>query len=468
MGALAILCSLGAAASPLDDPALAGSAVFTGPTQPHATSIFINPAALALASRGEHLLLAASTRLSQLSVDRDVVQADGSVTSGPSVSSNVLSPGGLFAFDFGITDKWRLGLSLHTPIARRFHGADDLRYHSLGGYSYQLTGSSSVSFAAHERILFGVGISIGYSALGLDFARDTALEGGTPGVESDCGGSPCGVENPLADEIYRIRAKTSGLGELVSAKNLGVIGGAMVRVTDTWWLALSLALPPGSISGTIDLAGDVTVTRAPRDGGGTLRGDAEIIFDNPLAVYLGARGPINDKLDLVTHLRWRNLSVQNRFDVRMFGGNLEDGAVPTWYPRYRGFADTLTAVVGVETPDTERVRFGGRLVLDSAAVTTADVSPMQPEPWSLSGNGGVDLRLGDHLVLTGVYGLSVFLPVSPSDSAYDPLDRIRCVDQDFDLDACAPAREGRALPTAAGSYRRFEHSLLFSLRYDTL
>lgn len=442
--------------------------MFSGPTQPHATSIFVNPAALALASRGEHLLLLGTTRLSQLAVDRDIVQADGSTIAGPNVSSNVLSPGGMFAFDFGITNKWRLGLSLHTPIARRFHENDALRYHSLGGYSYQITGSSSVSFAAHERILFGVGISIGYSTIGLDFARDTALEAGTAGVESDCGGSPCGVENPLADEVYRIRAKTSGLGELVSAKNLGFIGGAMVRVTDTWWLALSLALPPGSVSGTIDLAGDVRVTRAPRDGGGAVSGDAEVIFDNPVAVYLGARGPVGEKLELVAHLRWRNLSVQRRFDVRMFGGNLEDASIPTWYPRYRGYDDTITAVVGLETPDTERIRLGGRLVLDSAAVATSAVSPMQPDPWSLGGNGGVDLRVTDHLVLTGVYGLSLFLPVSTGDSAYDPLDRIQCVDQDFDLDACAPAREGRALPTAAGSYRRFEHSLLLSIRYDTL
>jgi hypothetical protein len=71
-------------------------------------------------------------------------------------------------------------------------------------------------------------------------------------------------------------------------------------------------------------------------------------------------------------------------------------------------------------------------------------------------------------VLAGVYGLTVFAPTDASPSDFDPLARLSCVESDYALDECVAARQGRAIPTAAGAYSRFEHSLTLSLRYDTL
>jgi hypothetical protein len=77
-----------AAASPLEDTTV-GGAVFTGPTQGHATSIYLNPAALGFSGRGWHFFMSGNVRLSSLSIDRQVVDPSNSsaLTDGPSVST---------------------------------------------------------------------------------------------------------------------------------------------------------------------------------------------------------------------------------------------------------------------------------------------------------------------------------------------------------------------------------------------
>jgi hypothetical protein len=181
------------------------------------------------------------------------------------------------------------------------------------------------------------------------------------------------------------------------------------------------------------------------------------------------RGPIVEgRLDLIGHLRWQNLSVSRQYDVRMFGGDLQLDDVPRWYPRFLGYSDVFTAVIGAETPESNRLRYGGRLVVQSGAVSAAGMSPMTPAPWNVGANGGAEIRLADHFVLAGVYGLTVFAPTDSSESDFDPLARLTCVEEDYAIDACGAARQGRAIPTAAGSYTRFEHSFQLSIRYDTL
>jgi hypothetical protein len=58
--------------------------------------------------------------------------------------------------------------------------------------------------------------------------------------------------------------------------------------------------------------------------------------------------------------------------------------------------------------------------------------------------------------------------VEVEDSLLDPRDRLACVDSGYDVDACVPAGEGRALPSAAGSYGRMRHAIRLSMRWDFL
>ena len=313
-------------------------------------------------------------------------------------------------------------------------------------------------------------MSIGYSGLRLEMARDTALEAGSGaerGVASDCGGAPCGIENPLASERYVLDVTTGGLGGLFEAYNLGATVGVAVQVKRDWWAALSYVSPPGALL-DIELSGTTRMEEAPRDGGEAHRGRALITYRMPQSVWLGLRGPILPGYDLVTSARWQNLSRHQQLDIRMFGGDLADAAVPEWYPRYRGMQDVWQISGGLEGQDVGRLRVGGRLRLESAAVPDSAVTPLQIAPLNAALGGGLELRVAQHWVLHASYDFTWFLPVDTGESAFSPLERLDCVDSGFDFDRCEAAREGRGIPTAAGHYDRLRHTFGLSVRYDSL
>jgi long-subunit fatty acid transport protein len=465
-----------AGASPLEDPT-AGGAVFSGPTHAHASSIFLNPAALGFAGRGLHLHLGGSLRLDRLSIDRRTVDPEnGQLGDGPSVSTTTWSPGGMLAvYSTVLQERAVFGAALHTTTFDRFPaGKGALGYHVLGGHVYQSLLSLAGCFRLTDNIMFGLGVSIGYAGMELDLARDTALEAGggaERGIASDCGGQACGFENPEATETIHLATSTGGLNGLFARENLGASLGLAVEVRSDWWVTMSMVSPPGAIPQRdyeLALQGDAVVESAPRDGGDRHRGRGEITFAMPYSVWLGVRGPLLPGYDLVTSARWQNLSRHDVYDIRLYGGDLTDAGVPEWYPRYRGLRDVWQASFGLEGQEAGRTRFGGRLRVESGATTARNVSPLQVDGLDLGAAGGVELRVSQHVVFQLGYDLSWFPEVSSSDSAFDPMARLACVDSDFAFQRCGAARDGRAVPTAAGNYGRMRHAMSLSLRYDSL
>ena len=474
-------------ASPMEDPS-AGNAVFSGPTSPHPTSIFINPAALLFSRPGFHLHIGGALRLDQVGIDRKIVDpASGELAGGPSVSTTTLSPtGGIAVWRSVLQERAVFGAMLHTPVIERFiAGEDALRYHILGGTMYQGMLSAAGGFKVADWFIFGLGVSLGYSGLHLEMARDTALEAGSGaerGIASDCGGSPCGIENPLASETITIDVASGGgaeggfLSKLGGpfedfAANVGATLSVAIKVKGDWWGALSYVSPPGALPGrSLELKqrGTVQIEEAPRDGGEFHRGRASVRFRMPQSVWLGVRGPVLPGWDLVTSARWQNLSRHQQFELRMYGGDLEEVGVPEWYPRYRGMRDVIQLTGGLEGQDVGRTRFGGRVRLENGATSVENVAPLQIEGWNAALTGGVDLQLHQHWVLNAGYDLTWFLPAGVDDSAFDPIGRLSCVDSGYDFDECRAAREGRAIPTAAGDYSRLRHTFMLSIRYDSL
>jgi hypothetical protein len=474
-------------ASPMEDQS-AGNAVFSGPTSPHPSSIFINPASLLFSRPGFHLHIGGSLRLDQISVDRRLVDpASGQLTDGPSASTTTWSPGGdLAVWRSVLQERAVFGAMLHTPFIDRFAADQDaLRYHVLGGTMWEGMLSAAGGFKVADWFIFGLGVSLGYSGLHLELARDTALEAGSGperGITSDCGGAPCGIENPLASETITVDVQSGGgatggfLAKLGGpfddfTSNVGATLAVSIKIKGDWWGALSYVSPPGALPGrSLELKerGTVQIEEAPRDGGEFHRGRAEVRMRMPQSVWLGLRGPLAPGWDLVTSARWLNLSRHQQFELRMFGGDLEEIGVPEWYPRYRGMRDVFQLSGGLEGQDVGRTRFGGRARLEYGATPPANVSPLQIEGLNAALTGGVDLQIHPHWVVNAGYDLTWFLPVGVDDSAFDPLDRLACVDSDYDFDACRAAREGRAIPTAAGDYSRLRHTLMLSIRYDSL
>jgi hypothetical protein len=226
---LAIVCVLctHALGSPRSDPT-AGRAVFTGAASSNPTSIDINPAALGLGVVSEFYIAALGV-LDRYSINRDALDIDtGALSAGPDATTNyTASPGGALAMVWhtGADSRITLGFQvLKTSPGERFLENDAFRYHTMGGYHRTvspLTVAASVRLT--KRLFVGVSIAAQSSFLKLRYARDTALEAGRDpdrGIASDCNGEPCGVENPLADELYEIEADSGLFSTSIIAASL--------------------------------------------------------------------------------------------------------------------------------------------------------------------------------------------------------------------------------------------------------
>jgi hypothetical protein len=472
-----------AAASPLEDPTV-GGAVFTGPVHAHATAIYENPAALGLASRGAHLYLGGSLRLDTYDIHRQELTDDtGPLVAGERVRASTLAPGTTVAL-YSVGERIAVGASLTWVVLDRFiTGEEELGYHTLGGVHRQYVvrdiaplGIKSLTFTAPlpmpslagayrwRDFYFGVGVSLRASSLELSFLRDTALERGSEGIEQPCEPdttNACGIENPAVTERYDLDVST---GELFTTRNLVLNGGLMWEVAPAWWLGVHYQSPPGFLS-SISLGGTADIKPAPyrEDEPAEFTARAELIYQLPQTVSVGMRGPAFADVDFFAAARWQNLSRQRLLDIRLLGG----ASVPEWLTRYRGFDDTFTFTAGLEQREGERLRLGGRLQLESATTPEAGVSPLQVEGLHVTAALGGELRLFDRVVLYGSYGLTYYPTVTTGeDSLFDPREQLRCVDSGYDLEECRASAEGRAVPTAAGTYERIRHGFRAAIRYD--
>lgn len=460
-----------ASASPMEDSSF-GGAVFTGPTHGHATSFFVNPAALGLTGLGSHLYIGTSTRISSIYVDRDVIALDGQQEPGGSFKRHTVSPGGIIALYTNLQDdRARIGLSFMTPTVERFpEGGNALGYHSEGGQLVQGMLTLAGSLRVGDSVILGIGFSLGYSSLNLKFSRDSALDGGSSsdnGIRSDCGGQVCGYENPEAREFYDLNVRSQGpFGGLLSLKNASIAVGVLVKLPADSWLGMGYVALPGAL-GQLSLSGKADIVHAPRDGGQSENVTAEINFRMAQFAFLGYRRPISNNLDLVTDLRWQDLSRHNQFDIRMISKELGSD-LPEWMPRYRGMQNVWRLSAGIEGNDLQRYRFGARLRIESGAVKTDAITPLQVAGGNATLATGAELRLADHVVVSVGYELTWFPGANVKDSLFDPRKQVECVDSGYDFDSCGAARDGRALSTAAGNYERLQHGLVLSLRYDWL
>lgn len=464
IGIVALLaCPVDVASSPLEDSTL-GGAVFTGPAHPHATALFVNPAALGLDAQGDHLYLDASLRLDQMDVQLD---GEGSAMS-PGVDAITLSPGGMLGA-YWVGGKVAAGVALGVPMTEELiQDEESLGYHVLDGYHYRVGLTVAVSFRLSQRIYIGTGLTVSKTWLKLSFLRDTALEGGALGIEGDCNGESCGIGNADAAERYDVDVGTPGL---VATQNLALTFGAVYQVAREWWLGLGIRSPSGFRS-ALALQGQADVTPAPRDRRGDDPQDvyqvsAEVVYKLPQSVALGLRGPLLPGWELVAGVRWQNYSSQNVLDLRMFGSEITPDT-PEWYPRYRGLRDVVVLEAGLEGARGSKRRVGGRLRLESGATSSEALSPLQIAGPNASVIVGGELRLTNNLAISASYGLTWYPTTTVENSLFDPQDYVRCLESEFAIEQCTAVAEGRAGPSAAGSYGRLSHATRLSLRYDGL
>ena len=468
---VALLCGLAATASaqPRMDPT-AGRAVFSGATMPAATSIELNPAALALGNADEYYA-AVTGVIDQLSIHTRTEDATGALSSGPTVGRTLLGPGVLGAAVWHLKDRASIGLSAGSrPIEMAPTNELALQYHTLGLRERTLSAAVAVSVRITDDFYFGLSLAAENRRLHLRYARDMALAAGhgAGGIDSNCGGAPCGIGNPLATQIYDVRVKT----DLLSLDELTPNIGMVYHIANDTYVGLAYHAPPGlAIQNTLN--GDLTLTQEPRAGGGEIHGGASVNIQVPASADAELRMRVLDGYDLHVGVRWEDLSRFQAYDVRTYGTAVAAAGAAEWTERPRGFHDPVALWGGLEQIEAKtdapwQWRFGGRLGLQTSAVPDQRTSPMAIAPLSFTADVGAEVRIpGTPMILQVSYGLQYYPTVHVTSSVYDPNDRIACIGSGFDYStpACESVRRGYAIETAAGDYSKIEHAIRIALRY---
>ncbi|HEX2689008.1 MAG TPA: hypothetical protein VHN14_20440 [Kofleriaceae bacterium] len=463
-------------ASPRTDPTT-GRAVFTGATMSHATSIGLDPAALGL-GEFDQVYVAVTSVLDQLHLDLAPYQRADLSAPSARVRDVELSPGAMFGFIYHLAgDRGTLGFEARTNPAESFPSRQDaLRYHTLGDGERDWLASVAASIKVTNELYFGASLSHQNTFLRLRYARDTALENGlTPGgtgrgIGGACGdGGPCSLADPRATETYDVDVRSRAL----STSNLRVNVGGVIQLARNLWLGVAYHTPPG-FSVQTELAGHVTVTRAPRDlsfadDPRVLRGQSVVEIQFPASVDAELRARLPFDLDLHVAGRWEDLSRLSAYDVRTYGSTLPRNGIPEWTERPRGMHDAFALWGGVEQNDTGQTwLLGARIGLETSSVPPARTSPLTIAPMSYTVDFGAQWRISQLVTAQLSYGLELFPAVHVTQSAFDPADRLTCIASNYDYatTACEAVRRGYAIAPAAGDYGRLEHALRIGLRYD--
>src|SRR5207249_4851129 len=118
------------------------------------------------------------------------------------------------------------------------------------------------------------------------------------------------------------------------------------------------------------------------------------------------------------------------------------------------FKDPFALWAGVEQVDVggeqllQRLTFGARLGLETAATDPDMTSPLTIAPTSVTADVGVRFRAPGSSLLQLSYGFQFFPEVSVANSAFDPRFELDCIANGYDYStpACAASRGGYAIP----------------------
>jgi len=451
-----------AGASPLYNNEFGGT-TFTGPTSAHVTSIYWNPAALVQLT-GFTIYMTATHRFDLDRFERAPINSStGEPGSGADRSfAPVSTTSGTTAWFTGLVwdldlPNFRLGFAVYTPIAeRQSHDNPQLGYHALDASLYMYNVTVALTWRVNSKFSVGVGMTAAVPNTEMSFMRDRGLE--------DCPVAGCAIEDPRYAELYHF----SNDDDLFNLNNLSIHLGAMLRVPEVEDLTVGVGYvgPVAFVNqSAIRETGHVTVTgfTGTDDEAYVLRGTSRIDYTLPQTLAVGARYSVTPDLDAVLDFSWRDFSRHHNYDLRLIGDRFRAHQVPEQIVRYRGFKDVVALSAAVELDATSQLRVAARIGIENSAVHLADVTPFQLDAPKGSASLGAQLTLSTTLKVTAGYTFGRLLDRDVTHSHFSPSAYTDCVDSGYDFDACAAAREGRALPTAQGRYSRTSHSLSLGL-----
>jgi long-subunit fatty acid transport protein len=455
-------------AAPLDEP-FVGGVGFTGPTAANLGAVYWNPAALGLV-RGFQIMVGATGHLSRISVTRTGVDSmgrpDPSLPAMPTATARDLSqpfqwptgPGAFLALSTDLGgDRFTLGFATYEPFLEKVHfspaadGSEPTRYHRLDAdlRNLALVPALSIRFGTDLRI--GVAPGFVFSTGSMSFAEPVV-----PGSES--------TDN---DARYGL---TSGQGLTDSRFSVTLGGGVYFRRKTVEFGISYSSRPLGTDVGGVEIAADKTqVKRPPSDMGGAAltcpsgQADrcvfADIVYRLPDVWIAGVAWHPRPGVEIAAMARWIWFHLLDKVDVRLTSPELQAAGLPEHIVFHRGFKDVWDARVRVAYWIRERLRLGAGLRIETSAISAADVNPGAVDGNKIEPMLMAELRLSRAFSLSAGYGFSYMSTVTVRASNFDPDAAANCKATGDDLrDAsCGARRDGRARPTAEGTYARTAH-----------
>jgi long-subunit fatty acid transport protein len=483
MGAAVITrLALPASASPIDDPHVGGIG-WGGPSESDLTAVFWNPAALGLL-QGTQVTATATLHSIRTTVLRTPIDprtgAPGGDRAFPAAHGRgdlhpvswPPGPGGFAAVGASIGKRFTLALAAYSPFVQRLSydpapgGQEPARYHLVEADLRSIALVPALALRIGDHLHFGVAPGFLFSVAHLVFDEDTALGGGSgaSGLAADCGGQPCGAENPAAAARYDI---ASGVGPFDSSI-------AFTLATGLHWhrgrFAAGVAYttrPLGNDAGGVVVRAPHSQVRAPlrTNAASACEGCAfgQVDYGLPGFFAAGVAWRVSQTIKLSSTVRYLLSSQHKQIRVRLTlpaPDRPDRPLAPEQVVLHRGFLDTVDVRLRASYQATHRVRVAVMLRAETSAVPATKLSPASVDGGLLEPAVAVEIRIGRQLSLSAGYALTLMPTLASGGSAFDPTAATQCADADGDLNrpACRLRLSGLGRPTADGTYSSTRHS----------
>lgn len=434
------------------DPGIPGHAAVT--------SIPINPAVMGLLPNNS-LAVHFSPLYQNLSVKRTPIS---SVTGIPdpngdlrfpkvNFSQNMMDFFVGFSTNFGM-DRITLGLAFFSPQRQDLHVKHPaLRYHLVDRSITHLFFIPSLSVRLHRKFYAGFGLGYTFSSFEMTLVRDRYLRGDLP-------------------ELLPTRHENGGIGDETikfngTDNNFGFQFGFFWKLEKYLFLAGSYRSKIRALDYTaVKAQGKGSITQADSNGEWkTYTGNAKIVSSFPDAAAIGLSYHWMHDWWVDATLTWTRFSAHKNWKYYLAGGDLAMTNFTNWdlnITEYRGFQDTWSPQATLFYRPQTGFEAIFSLRYSPPAVPEKWVNPSTVDHHALEGLMSFSYQITNSIVARLGYALEYMIPLKIEKSGYDPSQAIACLESHIDVvwsESCRTTYSGRALPSAAGEYRKVTHQI---------
>lgn len=436
------------------------------PTHVSPTGIYTNPAVIGRL-RTNTGVFHISPMFQSLDIDRATIDSSTGLPDpqgdlnfrNVELNQNLLDFFAGFTTNFGM-DRITLGLAVFAPHRQELHTTHPaLRYHlrdrSIANYFI----TPALSVKLHRKFHAGFGLSYTFSTFDVTILRDRYLRGDLPATV------PERFENG-GDGDERVHVAGTD-------NNFGFHFGFLWLLDRDLFLGGSYRSKIRALDYTqIKADGEGSITRADDAGVmATLSGNGKIVTTFPDTANLGLLRRFTRDWWFDATLTWTRWESHKGWKYYLSGRELANSSLTNWdlnITEYRGWRDTFSPQV---------TAFYRPITGFEALISLRYGMPAVPEKWVSAAavdNHAIELLFSvsypvtDFLTARLGYALEYMIPLTVDESGYDPSLARACLDSHIDVvwsEACRDTYGGRALPTAAGKYRKITHQIGLGLEF---